>query len=340
MQQLHRSWQHHAARNNQRPTAMNNVIFTFSKPSATATVHSSRLSLFLAKVLDLPLIWDEEIRDVKADTLIMVAGSFAFCGQLENLARAIRRAKRIVWVEVDYTVIAPKAISNAESPFRKAFRIRHDRGKAPLDYWTTVKNHVDFTKDSWYVNWNSLAYNGKPHDIARRPEQKDIFYYGAFRVNRMDSFHRYFDHPKVPLTISNATQKFATAFPRANCIGSISRDVFFGELHKHGLGLYLEDKKSHTENHSPSTRFYEMLSAGLPMVFEPESAPMLLKAGFDVSEYVVRNGNDIRKAMDRRVDIATAQLASWHHPYRAWLRKRLKKIYRAYTHKHFPGETR
>jgi hypothetical protein len=309
---------------------VNNVVFSFSKPSPNSTVVSNRLATFIAKTLRLPLVYDEQIHGMRSDILIIVNGAFAFCKHLDDLASAIRLAERVVWVQNDYTIKPPAAVSGAESPFRKAFRYRHRRGAPPTDFWTTLKEPPDVARGVvYYVNWNQLTYTGKPDDIARRPyNDKDLFYYGAFRMGRRGSFDKYFAQKKVPVSILSTSSKFSTAYPRAQSVVPL-RPLHL-ELRRHGLGLYIEDRKSHTEFHSPANRFYEMLSAGLPMVFEPEAAPMLLRAGFDVHGCVARNGKDLREAVERRIDIATFQRDSWHRPYRDELRSRLKKVYRTY----------
>jgi hypothetical protein len=93
-------------------------------------------------------------------------------------------------------------------------------------------------------------------------------------------------------------------------VPAITED-FFDVLGTHGLGLYIEDRKSSEEFHSPANRFYEMLSAGLPMVFMPESGSMMRKAGFNPEPYSVSNQRDVKRMMAQREDIGKKQREEW-----------------------------
>jgi hypothetical protein len=95
------------------------------------------------------------------------------------------------------------------------------------------------------------------------------------------------------------------------------------------LGLYLEDDRSHREFHSPANRFYEMLSAGLPMVFQPEAVLQMAVAGYDIAPYVAASGSDaLNRALRQREAIGAAQRAAWCADYVGALKKRVKKCYK------------
>lgn len=298
-------------------------IFSFVKCSADSMIASVRISRFISETLDVPLVWDESIADEPLDVLIIVNGAYAFAGNtlLAALGTAIESASRVVWGQNDYTIIPPKDESGAVSPFRAAFRTRHAQGMSPVDYWTTIKTmttpgraptgHI-IGPESIYVNWNALTFDPTYAPIDdKRASEGNLLYYGAFRKDRARYFTRYFTEPQAPTVISCPNKKFEYfAAPlikhESRIIGNMSP-----YLARHGLGLYLEDVKSHSEFHSPANRFYEMLSAGLPMVFQPEATKMMSRAGYDVDDYVVWNANDIPKAMDQRVMIGAEQRDRW-----------------------------
>lgn len=308
---------------------MKAAVFSFIRPSPNSTIASVRIARFIARTLSIPLIADETVKQTRWDVLILVNGAFSFCPCRDDVAVAVRRAKRIIWVQNDYMIYAPIPDGQAESVFRKAFVQRRGRGLPDMDHWTTVKEKSRMTKQSRYINWNMLTALKRPMDLSRN-HAGDLFYYGAFRERRERTFDAYFRPKKMPLTISSASKKFADRYPHATILGSIARDRFYDELHAHGLGLYIEDTRSHHEFHSPANRFYEMLSAGLPMVFEPDSYDMLHRAGFDIAEFVVERQRDARTLLRDRRAIARVQRKRWWTDFRVQLTDTLRSKFARY----------
>jgi hypothetical protein len=307
---------------------MKTKVFNFVKPSLTATLNSNRISDFISRTLKVPLTWDDQVCAEPLDILIIVNGPYAFCAHREQIGKAIEQAKRIVWVQNDYTVIPPKPTTNAESPFRAAWRVRAQHGKPHMDFWTTVQESADATPLSSYVNWNSMSYETPPDlETLRRNASRDLFYFGAYRKGRETYFHRYFDDCPVPVSISGAKPEWKKNWPNANVLPAMKPVDIPRELAKHGLGLYIEDKKSHSHYHSPASRFYEMLGAGLPMVFQPESVPMLTRGGFDVRRYVINSMEDIPRFMRQRETVRKEQHNAWATDYVGKLRRALLRAY-------------
>jgi len=225
-------------------------------------------------------------------------------------------------------------VSGAESCFRKAFVTRRRRGLPDMEFWTTVKRTA-MLDDNVYINWNCLTYEPLPartrNDI-RKNNCRDLFYYGAFRAGRESLFDRYFLDSPVPVKISSTNAKFSERYGIEKTIPALPRDEFYLLLARHGLGLYIEDAKSSREFHSPANRFYEMLSAGLPMVFQPESADMLSEAGYDVAPYIIHGlgkaaRTDIKRLMRNSEDIGAAQRKAWSRGYVQDLEKAVKAAY-------------
>ncbi len=304
---------------------MTSKIFSFVKISDDSIVASVRIARFITNTLGLPIVWDESIAAEKLDALIIVNGAYAFSGNsiLEALGRAIEDAGVVIWIQNDYTVIPPKDVAGAESPFRRAFRNRHERTKKPsVSFWTTVEvmSRPDSTapsghlcgEHSCYVNWNALTLDldaPPPKPWADRACPGSMLYYGSFRKDREREFDRYFSAPGVPTVFSCPTRKAEERYPL------LTHETKLVDLRSYlsefGLGLYLEDKKSHVEFHSPANRHYEMLSAGLPMVFQPESMKMMRKAGYDVSPYVLWRADEAPGLMSNARELLTLQRAQW-----------------------------
>jgi hypothetical protein len=298
---------------------MKTAVFSFVRVSENSMVASVRVARFVSRLLDAALFDDEQIAAKPLDLLIIVNGAYGFCKHLPALAEAVLRAKRIVWCQQDYTIIPPKIESKGESPFRAAFRQRHEKGLPHMDFWTTCEDWAGFTPLSRYVNWNALTFDEKydPKVIARRRKlvNEDLIYYGSFRggggrSSREIYFDRYFREPHVPTTISSPAKQFREKYPKCAHFDAIRTD-FYDALGKSGLGLYIEDRMSHEHFHSPANRFYEMLSAGLPMVFQPECGTMMRRAGFDPEPYFVRNAREVRSKMDIREEIGRQQRKDW-----------------------------
>lgn len=298
----------------------NAAIFSFVRVSENSMVASVRIARWLANFLEAPLVWDQCIGDLRSlDTLIIVNGAYGFSKHLEPLSRAILGARRIVWVQNDYTIIPPRDDGDAQSPFRRAFVQRKLDNRPPVIFWSTCHKWSKLP-GSHYVNWNMLtfdpAYDEKLIERRRRRQTLEtLFYYGSFRdgsgkSSRVPLFDRYFREPRVQTVISCPVGKFVEQYPKCQHIPAITEE-FYGYIGQHGLGLYIEDRKSSEEFHSPANRFYEMLSAGLPMVFAPECQAQLRKAGFDVEPYIAANNLSVKRLMSDREEIGQQQRRAW-----------------------------
>lgn len=294
------------------------AIFSFVRLSENSMVASVRIAYWLQAQLKVPMTWEGDIADMKPETLIIVNGAYGFSKFLEPLSKAIAEAKNVIWVQNDYTIIPPKTDGDAESPFRKAFVNRKSEGKNDTIFWSTCEKWYE-RKGSHYVNWNQLTFDEKydPKKIAklRKTASDTFFYYGSFRdgsgkSSRVPIFDRYFTAPFTKTVVSSPSDKFEKKYPNITTMGAIT-DEFYPTLTSHGLGLYIEDRKSSEEFHSPANRFYEMLSAGLPMVFQPESGSMMRKAGFNPEPYYVHKASDVKKFMARREEIGAQQRKDW-----------------------------
>lgn len=313
---------------------MKAAVFSFNPPTPDGSLANARTAQWLSDKLNQPLICGPEIADAKdLDVLFMVAGVFMYCRVLPEVALAVEGARHVVWVQNDYTIQPPLADGSAESPFRKAFRNRRATGKPDTHFWSTMEKASKRTPLSAYLNWNAMAYDGLLSDeqfaINREAMLPEVFYYGADRAGRLPYFDRYFKNPWVPMTISSFSKSMHRYDERCDVIPAFKRTEFFEKLAGYSMGLYLEDRKSHAEFTSPATRFYEMLSVGMAMIFQPEAAPMLLKAGYDVAPYIARGPGDVPDLLERAHSIAEEQRAQWATiPHGKVLEKAVLKEYK------------
>jgi len=287
---------------------MKSAVYSFIALSDNSMVASVKVAKFVASTLDLPLTSDARTLDKDLDVLIIINGAFAFAKNLQELHDVILGAKRIVWVQQDYSIVPPINNGQAQSPFRKAFVERKEQGKSHLEFWTTCEKESKATSLSTYINWNCLTMALKP--VPRIISQNDVAYYGSYRTGRMKAFDRYFFEPRCKMIISSPSKSFQQ-YDHDNIQHVGVQNDLLKWLSERGLGLYLEDEKSHKEFHSPPNRFYEMLSAQLPMVFEEAAGATLRKAGYDPSDFVVRNPLELSRRLDQRDMIERAQSSRW-----------------------------
>jgi hypothetical protein len=294
---------------------MQSKVFSFLNITDGSVIPSVRIARMVADELGLPLVDSRTMNDDAVDVLFIVNGAYAFCSCLETLGTAIERAQRVVWIQNDYTIIPPKKVGSAESPFRKAFRNRFDQGKPDTDFWSTCEDFAKLTSGSCLINWNCLTVDtAKPATIKKRRAEANaqLLYYGSFRADRKKHFDRYFTDPRVEVVISSPSRKFRDSYVNARVMHADKITIdFFDYIGHFGMGLYLEDRRSHREFHSPPNRFYEMLSAGLPILFQPECGTMLRRAGYDPSPYQAGAPLEVERMMKKREDIGEAQRAAW-----------------------------
>jgi hypothetical protein len=324
-----------------------NVIWSFVPVRESSYVVSTNLAAWLGKTLQAEIHWTPEaLNHKKINVLVIINGAYAFCKHLEVLAELVMRAKRIIWVQQDYTIRPPTITSEGESPFRAAFRKRHEKKLPGMDMWTTVHSRSKQTPDSRYVNWNALAYRPLPPVVLRKrgAGMPALLYYGAWRDacnaasgrggrnTRYPYFARYFGQPVVKTVISSASKHFARYENKLCTIyDPFPKEDFLDLVSQHGLGLYIEDIMSHGGDHSPATRFYEMLSAGLPMVFQPEAVSGLERANIDVDGFVITKDSVLKNFMKNRDELSKAQRDRWSTVDHAReVESQVKKLWKQY----------
>jgi hypothetical protein len=293
-------------------------------------VASTRIAAFLENELQIQCVWNDEISNhTNLDILFLVNGATAYCRVLEELSLAVLGAKRIVWIQNDYKIYPPINDRNAASPFRKAFLARRMHQKPHLEFWSTCEKESKATALSTYINWNCLSMRAE--QLAANVTGDDLVYYGSHRNGRVKAFERYFNQPQCEITISSPSKKFAELYPHRliKHMGAV-RDLSKW-LSKRGAGLYLEDRRSHNEYHSPPNRFYEMLSVGLPMIFEDEVGMTLRRAGYNPEKYMISNSLQAARVMDRRDKIKKEQHQTWYNvatAERNALSQKIKETYK------------
>lgn len=314
-----------------------NIIVHMTPCKPNSTIASARVARFMLETLNkgegsgehFTLVDTLQTAEMavllngSVDTLFIVNGPMAFCDFLEPLSHLVRKAKKVVFVQQDYTIMPPSASGSAETPFRKVFR---DLGLRPI-FWTTVQKNVSATWDR-YINWNQLTYDPQPFPVL--PEEKSLLYYGAYREKREPMFIKYFHKAPYFVNVSTTTlrgKKFKMIDPT---IGIIPPFEGIANMPVCSASIYIEDPKSSREFHSPANRFYELLSAGIPIFFEESTLKMLGQASIVPDpDWVVKCPQELySKMISMDLDaMRKAQRMKWHTDYVGELRIRLQQMW-------------
>lgn len=294
------------------------AVFSLLPIRPGSTIASVRIAEWLSKELDIHLYDHAGIAEAgPIRNLFIVNGSTLYCKCLPEIAKAVEQADKVIWVQNDYTLPPPKDVSDAQSPFRRAFA---DRRLVP-HYWTTCQENSKLTEGSRWINWNVLGYKEDAEQAGL--ESRDVIYYGAYRGSRSQQFQAMLSSFHEGLSISSTSDKFPSSV-RVQPF----RDGVLKNLARYGLGVYLQDAKSTDKLHSPATRFYEMLSVGLPMVFHPDCVSTLAKYDIDVRPYIFTSSTNAMNLINNRKQIQMMQ-REWQRPFEANLKRVVREAYAA-----------
>lgn len=253
-----------------------------TKCSQTATLASGKIAMFLSEYLNIPLVDDKKHfskNKRKYKYLFIVSSLFNWCHFLDDLKKLISNADKIIWVQNDYAIKPPKLWQN------KIYSV-----------WTTIK-FLENDEKTFYINWNKLLYIDIPNLYHNKIDK--LFYYGAFRKKRIKYFEKYFIDPEYKMAISashKAKRKYYDINSNIDIVPPCKNLTQI--IAKYAATIYIEDTWSHENYCSPANRFYECVGAGIPILFDNNCAKTFDIAGYDISQYIVSNKEDIFKKWD------------------------------------------
>lgn len=295
----------------------------------TSTVASTRIARWLSKLLDIPLVDRENMVNSYRNVLFVNSGS-AFCDFLSEVAEIIEQCKRMVWIQNDYTIYPPTQVR----------KVMNQRDDLIVERWSTIPklpNHYAKLK-IWtrlplqateYINWNKLTYKLLKR---KQPTEEGLFYYGAYRQDREELFKTYFGLPTLYDIIISASKKAEKKFEDLNLIidfiGPMKNLV--EDMQQFQATIYLEDFKSNSIYCSPANRFYECLSAGVPILFDKSCVNTMACDGFNVIPYIVNCQSDVAyflRNQNRLDEISDLQSNEWCCDYVKELTDSVLKAY-------------
>lgn len=228
----------------------------------------------------------------------------------EWIADTVKKSNRAIFVCNDYKLLYPCGYTRFIDPKK-------------YTYWTTIPEYNGrLCKKLIYVNWNKLTYNPLP--LRKEFKFDKCIYWGAYRKSRIEFFEGYLNFSKVTISTSKRAQKgFEVSCPIAKIIPNFK--YLYQTIRNYACTIYLEDE---TRKYcSPANRFYEALSAGIPMFFQAESISHMSKAGYDVRKYVVKDGKDLISKIGKAEEIAKEQI-KWRRDYVSELHKEVENAVR------------
>lgn len=285
-----------------------NYVYCSSKYAVSANI-----ARYVAQVFGAKILWDNGIIDTndEIETYIVVNGVPVFSPGtvFDRVGEAMMEAKRLIWVQNDYKIKVPKGSNRANSPYRTAFSDRVRMGRSGVEYWTTIREFGHH-----YVNWNALSFHpDAPHkSMDERKFGDEVVYFGNMRDKRIPYFDRYFRNPSTIIHLVSSNFKFFDRYAAGKLRHStfLERDNIQEIIQEFGLGLYLEDPASHDQFMSPACRFYEMLSARVPMVFQPEALTTFSTAEYNISSFIA-DSVDLPDKLADREEILAEQENQW-----------------------------
>jgi len=260
---------------------------------------TTRIPFVVSNELNIPLIHSNqtahEFRNVVFETLFVRTGPLVWCPYRDIVFDLVSHAKKVIFLQNDFAYREPSCLTNLCKE---------------IVYWSSVREGA-----KRYIDWNRLSWNPIT-SLTPVNKVNGLFYYGSYRKGRIQYIKKYLENAPYPVVISTFGKKNISLF------GSIAGNVrimnpfdSIRQLRAFTLSLYIEDTYSHKTYCSPANRFYECLSARLPMVFDKSCLATFNAVGLDISDYVVDSPKDVSLKLHTSEVIAHRQRATWYREY-------------------------
>ena len=296
-----------------------NLIVHMVPVAGRSSVASVKITNLLGSILGWPVLSTKHdlhlLKERNLDTVIVVNSPSAFCPWLDDLAEIVLTAKRIVWVMNDYTVYPPTQLRARLREQGRQFELWSTLPELPPSYQSRLTYANLPAKATQYVNWNELTFRFPVIDTDRDKVRSDrLFYWGAYRNDRVKMFERYFDTNKYLGTVScsaRAQEKFADICgPDWMLLDPADDIIELAESFR--ATLYIQDKMSDGVYCSPANRFYEALSAGMAIFVDRQAVPTLVRAGFKMRPtFVCTDADDVAQMLPNWEVIREQQSEDW-----------------------------
>lgn len=260
------------------------------------------IGLYVSERFGLPIIEKPGNYDVP-DTVFGISGHFGFCSWRDDYVRIVQMAKRFVYLCNDYDPGLPSQLKRLPN----------------VEVWSHIKD-VDFVRPSHYVPWTALTL-----DVQRLqpPSIPGLMYYGALRKRRAPLFEKYLD-PKT--TWISTTARAAEKWLLEGFVRFKEPFKSWMDLAQHEWTIYMEDPNG---GRAILNRFFECLSAGVPMLFTEESVETLQSFGINPWP-IVRERSDVKaaiSALDRAAVVEVQRHQFLKRDWRSELNQTVDELY-------------
>ena len=275
--------------------------------SVNSVIASSKIANFLSSKFDIPIYGKHNYRtyDIKRKldfTFLMNSGFGCVLDSPKEyfgtwIPEVVKKSNNPIYVTNDYKLLYPCGHTRDINPKKYI-------------YWSTIADYNGrLCKNLIYVNWNKLSYDPLP--LRKEYEFDKCIYWGAYRLHRVNYFKEYLNNKKVTISTSKRAEKgFVEVCPEAKIVRNFER--LYSSIRRYACTIYLED---YTKKYcSPANRFYEAISAGVPMFFQAESVNHMKTAGYDVRKYVVNNKKELLNKIKNSGEVMKEQ-SLWRRDY-------------------------
>lgn len=280
-----------------------------------------RLARYMSKFFDCPFIHNQRTAKAfldKYDILFVKFGILKFCDYRDELFLLYRDAKRIIALEEDYTM----------GPDYRLTKVNPS-----LELWTNMPWRVDECTHGKgeYINWNRMTFRYNPKRHTQKfaaPVLKGLGYYGAYRPDREVYFEKYFANAPYPVYVSSFPRNHLKWRDLDSDIQIFSPFKDRSQIKCFQAVLYIEDVYTHTAYNSLANRFYECVSAGVPLLIDENCVNTFESAGHkrkNIEKYIVRNQSDVKKALEHTEEIRKLQRRFWYSDYNQELYRDVKR---------------
>lgn len=253
-------------------------------------------------------------KEFKVDDIIINVGNHQYLGSqlLNELAESISKVNRTVFFMDDYQAPPPTQL-------RKALTKSSNLLLVNIETPITRKSLQHF--EAVYLNLNKASFKKLP---LKPPFHFGSFiYWGTCRPNREQFFYRYLK-PKLYLTYISTSdrqhKKYSDLYINYRPLEKIQLP---NDLQKYGFTVSIQDKSQPKQ--PPPNRFYEAISAGLPIFFDYECIPQI-ETPNNIENYIVSNAEQILEKDLQKTQTEQRELWGRRH-YRKELEEDLAKIF-------------
>jgi len=217
----------------------------------------------------------------KPDDIIINIGNHQYLGGelLNELAESISKVSRTVFFMDDYTAPPPTQIRKA---ITKSSNLLLVNIKDPI----TRKSLECF--EPVYINLNKASF--KKLRLKRPTYPGSFIYWGTCRPNRDHFFYRYFMPALYPTYVSTSDRQHKKYCGLYLDYRPLEKILLPNDLQNYGFTVFFRDTTQ--PKMSLANRFYEAISAGLPIFFDHECIPQV-EVPPRIEDYIVSNAGEL-----------------------------------------------